>query len=136
MAAIVLSFWLLFAFADDRAAVSDFLGDAAAQLSSDNANGFLKRFDRDMPGYAKLETEVRALLKVAEVSCSAQVLELKASGDQVEAAVDWYLEVKPFTAVTASERRRELVRLKLKRDGKKFLILSLEPQTLFAAPKL
>ena len=74
MAAIALSLFLLFAFADDKAAVADFLGDAAAALSSGDARGFLKHFDRQMPGFAKLETEVTALMKIAGVSSSAQVL--------------------------------------------------------------
>ena len=125
MAAIALSLFLLFAFADDKAAVADFLGDAAANLSSGDARGFLKHFDREMPGYAKLETEVTALVKIAGVSSSAQVLEMKASGDTMLLTVDWF-----------DERRRELLEVRLKRSGKTWKIQSLEPQTLFAAPRL
>ena len=136
MAAIALSLWLFFAFADDKAAVADFLGDAAASLSSGNAAGFLKRFDPAMPGYAKLETEVRALVKVAEVSSAAQVLETKATGDELVLAVDWYVELKLHSQDLAGERRRELVEVRLKRAGKSWKILSLEPQSLFAAPRL
>ena len=136
MAAIALSFCLLFAFADDKAAIADFLGDAAADLSSGNARGFLKHFDRDMPGYARLETEVTALVKIAGVSSSAQVLEMKASGDTMLLTVDWFLELKPHGQDLANERRRDLLQVRLKRVGKTWKIQTLKPQTLFAAPRL
>ena len=136
MAAIALSFVLVFAFADDKAAVADFLGDAAAALSTGDAPGFLKRFDRGMPGFAKLETEVTALVKIAGVSSSAQVLEMKTSGDGILLTVDWFVELKPHGQDLANERRRELLQLRLKRAGKTWKIQTLEPQTLFAAPRL
>lgn len=136
MAAIALSLFLLFAFADDKTGVADFLGDAAAALSSGDARGFLKHFDRDMPGYAKLEHEVTALVKIAGVSSSAQVLELKTSDDTMLLTVDWFLELKPHGQELANERRRELLEVRLKRAGKTWKIQTLEPQTLFAAPRL
>ena len=136
MAAIALSYCLLFAFADDKAAVADFLGDAAAALSSGDARGFLKHFDRQMPGFAKLETEVTALMKIAGVSSSAQVLEMKTVDDHILLTVDWFVELKPHGQDLANERRRELLQLRLKRAGKTWKIKTLEPQTLFAAPSL
>ncbi len=136
MAAIALSFILMFAFADDKAAVADFLGDAAAALSSGDARGFLKHFHRDMPGYAKLETEVTALVKIVGVSSSAQVLEMKTSGEDTLLTVDWFLELKPHGQDLSNERRRELLDIRLKRAGKTWKIQTLEPKTLFAAPRL
>ncbi len=136
MAAIALSLWLLFAFADDKTAVADFLGDAAGDLSSGNARSFLRRFDREMPGYGKLETEVTALLKLAGVTSSAQVLEMKTTDDGVQLLVDWFVELKPHGQDLANERRRDLLQIRLKRVGKRWQIQSLEPQTLFAAPRL
>lgn len=135
MAAIVLSFCWLFAFADDKAAVADFLGDAAAALSSGDAPGFLKHFDRKMPGYTKLETEVTALVKIVGVSSSAQVLEMKTVDDHILLTVDWFVELKPHGQDIANERRRELLAVRLKRVGKSWKIQTLEPQTLFAAPR-
>jgi hypothetical protein len=136
MAAIALSFWLLFAFADDRAAVADFLGDAANDLSNGNANGFLKRFDRKMPGYGELEAEVQALVKLAGVSSAAQVLELRPSDGNLLVSVDWFVELKQHGQDLSGERRRELVQVTMKRAGKGWQILTLEPRTLFAAPRL
>lgn len=136
MAAIALSLFLLFAFTDDKAAVADFLGDAAAALSSGDARGFLKHFDRQMPGFAKLETEVTALMKIAGVSSSAQVLEMKTVDDHILLTVDWFVELKPHGQDLANERRRDLLEVRLKRVGKSWKILLLEPQTLFAAPRL
>jgi hypothetical protein len=136
MAAIALSLWLVFAFADDRAAVSDFLGDAAAELSNGNARGFMKRFDRDMPGYGKLESEVYALVKLAGVGSAAQVLEIKTVDGGLDVTVDWFVELRPHGQDLTNERRRELVQLRLKRVGKGWKILTLQPQTLFHAPRL
>lgn len=136
MAVIALSFWMLFAFADDKAVVADFLGDAAADLSSGNARGFIRRFDREMTGYGKLESEVTSLLKIAEVSSSAQVLEQKSADSGWLVTVDWFVELKPHGQQLASERRREVLQVRLKRVGKSWKILTLEPQTLFAAPRL
>lgn len=141
MAAIALSFCLLLAFAappaeDDRAAIADFLGDAATDLSNGNARGFLKRFDREMPGYGTLETEVEALMKVAGVGSAVQVLELKALEDRVLLTVDWFVEFTIRGQPTASERRRELLQVTLKRTGKNWKIVRLEPATIFNAPRL
>lgn len=136
MAATALSLFLLFAFADEKAAVADFLGDVAADLSSGNAPGFMKRFDREMPGYGKLEAEVSALVKIADVSSSAQVLEMKTAGDSVLLTVDWFIELKPHGQDLSNERRRELLEVRLKRAGKSWKILTLQPQALFAAPSL
>ncbi len=136
MAATALSLFLLFAFADEKAAVADFLGDVAADLSSGNAPGFMKRFDREMPGYGKLEAEVSALVKLADVSSSAQVLEMKTADDSVLVTVDWFIELKPHGQDLSNERRRELLEVRLKRAGKSWKILTLQPQTLFAAPNL
>lgn len=136
MAATALSLFLLFAFADEKAAVADFLGDVAADLSSGNAPGFMKRFDREMPGYGKLEAEVSALVKIADVSSSAQVLEMKTADDSVLVTVDWFIELKPHGQDLSNERRRELLEVRLKRAGKSWKILTLQPQTLFAAPNL
>ena len=136
MAATALSLFLLFAFADEKAAVADFLGDVAADLSSGNAPGFMKRFDREMPGYGKLEAEVSALVKIADVSSSAQVLEMKTADDSVLVTVDWFIELKPHGQDLSNERRRELLEVRLKRAGKSWKIITLQPQTLFAAPNL
>ena len=136
MAAIALSFWLLFAFADDRATINDFLGDAAADLSNGNARGFLKRFDPAMPGLGTLEADIQALVKLAAVSSAAQVLELRPGDGAFEVAVDWFIELKPHGQELSTVRRRELVQLQLKRAGKSFRIHRLTPMTLFAAPRL
>jgi len=136
MAAIALSFCLLFAWADDRTAVADFLGDLAAALSSGDARGFMKRIDPAMPGYPELETEVEALVKLVGVASSVQLLELTARDDGFDLQVDWFLELKPLGQELSRERRRELLKLRLKRVGKSWKIQSLEPQTIFAAPRL
>jgi hypothetical protein len=136
MAVTVLSLWLLFAFADERTAIADFLGDAATDLSNGDARGFLKRFDRDMPGYGKLETEIQALVKLAGVGSSAQVLEFKAVDDRFLLTVDWFIELRPHGQDLTNERRRELLQVTVKRAGKNWKIHSLEPQTIFNAPRL
>lgn len=136
MAAIALSFWMLFSFADDKAVIAEFLGDATGELSNGNQRGFLKRFDREMPGYGELESEVGSLLKVAEVASSAQVLEQKSTGAGWLVTVDWFIELKPHGQQFASERRRELVQVRLAKFGKTWKIRSLEPQSLFRAPRL
>ncbi|MBY0505991.1 MAG: hypothetical protein K2X03_18890 [Bryobacteraceae bacterium] len=134
MVAIALS--LLLAFADDRTSVADYLGDAAAQLAANNPRGFLKRFNPEMPGYAQLETEVTALLKVAEVSSAAQVLEMTATDEGVALQVDWFIQLRLHGEDLAGERRRELVQVRLKRVGKGWRIQSLTPLSLFVAPHL
>lgn len=133
MAAIVLSFWLL--FADDRVAVSDFLADTATDLSNGHAGAFLKHFDKEMPGYGKLEGEVQALVKLVGVGSSAQVLDMKTEGDGFLLTVDWFVELVPLDKTMASERRRELIQVKVKRSGKTWKIYLLEPQTIFNAPR-
>lgn len=136
MAAIALSLWLALAFADDRAALADYLGDAAAELSNGNARGFLKRFDPQMPGYAQLEAEIYGLVKIAEVASSAQILEFQTTDEGVSLQVDWFVELRPHGQNLANERRRDLLQVRLKRVGKGWKIQSLSPLTIFLAPTL
>ncbi len=96
----------------------------------------MKRIDPAMPGYTQLETEVEALVKLAGVASSVQLLELTAKDDGFDLQVDWFVELKPHGQELSSERRRDLLKLRLKRVGKGWKILTLEPRTIFAAPRL
>lgn len=115
------------------------IAEAAADLATENPAGFLKRFDPTMPGYAKLASGVRALLRLADLQSGAEVRDLRDAGNgRQEAVIDWYLEFRPRDASQSLPvlRRRELLKASFIKQGKRWRIVSLEPLSFFAPPDL
>jgi hypothetical protein len=106
-----------------------------AELATDLANGlasaFLKRFDRAMPGYEELRRDVEALVASADISASIEVRETKIENDRAQLEADWYLQVKLKRDLLKVRQKRELVRLNLRRNGKRWLVESLAPPDFF-----
>src|SRR5579884_4168525 len=69
LAGFVLS---LAAPADTHSDIMHMFGSMANALASSNAAEFMKGFDRNMPDYDRIETEVTALLQQGEIATTAQ----------------------------------------------------------------
>ena len=89
-AAILLLFSML-ALADTAADVLNVFAAAAEGLINDDPASFLDSFDRDMPGYAVLQDNIKGLLAAYDVG--ATIEEITDEGDDRKRTVelDWLL---------------------------------------------
>lgn len=108
--------------------------DLAAALSRGDAIGFLSRFDRSMPGYARFRDLIEALLNQNEVGSSVEVLKDEGGGDRRTLELDWILEIAGKQPDSPGGRRHETVHCTLERKGRRWLITSIEPASFFAPP--
>lgn len=123
---------LFLGLADAHTEVVDVLASAAAALSENNGPGFLKQFDKAMPGYGRLQTDVEALLAGSEVSCSVDVLRDEGDEQKRSVAVDWSVRVHPKSATGQMIDREETLELELTKAGSKWKITGVSKTRLFA----
>ena len=104
----------------------------AAALADNNAPEFLDYFDRKMPGYDRLKSDVEALVNQADIHSG--INQLSESGDEVE--VDWALDLTAMNEPTQTENRRATVHLRFEKKGKAWKVVSMDAIDLFAPPKV
>jgi hypothetical protein len=121
--------------ADDAADVWDLLSQAAAALSEGNVVDFLEVFDRSMPGYQMLETNVSALVREYQVRSSIEPLTDEGNKGSRNIVLDWFMELVEQQDETNIARRRERVHCRLVKTGKKWKIVGLDPVAFFAPPE-
>ena len=118
--------------ADDATDVWDLLTQAAAALSEGNVVDFLQAFDRSMPGYPMLETNVSALVREYQVRSSIEPLVEDGDNRSRTIMLDWFMELVERQDETNITRRRERVHCRFVKNGKKWKIASLDPIAFFA----
>ena len=118
--------------ADAGREVLELVADAAGSLSAGDAAGFLRAFDRNMPGYAKLRENVAGLVALGEVQSSIDPLE--DAGDERKRMVQfqWTLRILRGQAATASVRREQVVKCTVEKVSGKWRVTELEPVDFFA----
>jgi hypothetical protein len=132
--------WLLFVpivlcfGADPAQEAWDLLTQAATALGERNPGAFLAAFDPAMPGYEKLRADVTALLRSAEVQSSVELESDEGGGEARSMELDWLLKIRPEQEATPSTRRQQQVKCQLRKTGKKWRIVALEPLEFFAPP--
>jgi hypothetical protein len=117
---------------DDTREIWDLLTRVASALSQGNLTEFLDNFDRSLPGYQTLEANARALLREYEVQSSIELLNEEATGAVRAVELDWFLQLEEQRDAGAITRRRERVRCRLEKRGKKWKITAIEPLAFFA----
>jgi hypothetical protein len=117
------------------AAVRELFARMAEALSTGSPAGFLRPFDRQMPGYPRLEASIFALLNQFEVASSVELVEEQGDGQRRALELDWMLEIRSQAPAGSMERRRETVKATLERRGKSWRITALEPVEFFAPPR-
>jgi hypothetical protein len=122
--------------ADTHADVIDLFASTAAALAEVNVPQFMNAFDKDMPGYDKLKSEVTGLTTQNEISSSVEPI--KDEGDESKRAVDldWYLQVRSLLQSGPVTTRREVIHCELRKQGKHWKVVSLQPLEFFAPAKL
>jgi hypothetical protein len=120
--------------ADDTSDIWELLTQAAAALSAGNKAEFLQAFDRSMPGYQILASNVSGLIAEYEVQCSIELLSEEGSGSARTIELDWFLQLVEQQDETNITRRRDRITCRLMKSGKKWKIVTLEPIAFFAPP--
>ena len=121
-----------FALADSASDVLNVFTSAAEGLINDDAASFLDSFDRNMPGYAALQDNVKGLL--AAYNVGATIEEITDDGDDRKRMVelDWLLILSQKGATNSPQQtRRQAVKCTVERRGKQWKVTALEPVDFF-----
>jgi hypothetical protein len=119
--------------ADSAQEVVDLITEAATGLSAGRTGVFLDAFDPEMKDFAKFRESVIGLAGAGDVHCSITVL--RNDGDDRERALelDWLFRIEGRDAVPTVVRRRDTVKCRLRKNGKKWRIEEIEPREFFKA---
>ena len=122
--------------ADAQQQVFDLFSKIASALSDDDPAMFVEAVDPDMPHFQDFRRDVVALTDLADLTNSIEVL--SDTGDDTHRAeeLDWFLEIVGKSDSHTVERRRDVVKFRLERKGKKWRIVSIDPLHFFAPPKI
>jgi hypothetical protein len=118
--------------ADTHQQIVDLLANMTASLSEDNADGFMKGFDRNMPGYGDVKRQIDGLLLDYEISSSVEPISDEGAGDKRSFDLDWYMELTSRAATGSTLRRRKVIHCDLELQGKHWRIVSLKPLSFFS----
>ena len=111
--------------------VQTLIRETAEDLSNKDSRGFLDRFDPKMPGYETLHYEVEGLVAHDSVVSTIEIVTDKGDNQQRELKLDWVL------SVDTERPRREVVTIRIEKQGRKWKIVALDPVEFFkptAAP--
>ena len=122
------------AFADTRDELIRVFGDMASALSEENPDAFLRAIDPSMPGYPRFAEWVKALATQNALSSTIEIVSQEGDGRIQTVELDWLLEITGKDQSHVFVRRQATVKCRLERRGKKWRIVSLEPEGFFAPP--
>jgi hypothetical protein len=120
-------------FADAEQDITDVVSTLAAALSANNPQLFMKPLDRDMPGYRRIEQDVNALSGDTYISCTVELISNSGTASAQTADLDWYMSLKSQQDENLIERRRTKVTIKIEKRGKKWVVTSFSPISIFAS---
>ncbi|MBI3210377.1 MAG: hypothetical protein HYZ37_15940 [Candidatus Solibacter usitatus] len=115
--------------AGEREQIGAWLGTVVSRLREESAAEFLGAFEKRLR--QTIDRNVWGLVRAAEVACSVEVVEIKASGSAQEIDADWFMELRPRAAATANEERRERVSIRVEKSGKTLMITGFSKPELF-----
>lgn len=100
--------------------------DLAEALANRDASAFLDPFDRQMPEYEKLRDEIRELVALTqEIGTTIDVITDEGDEQKRSLELDWLLKIDN------EEPRRQIVKCRAEKQGKKWKITALEPVEFF-----
>jgi hypothetical protein len=117
---------------DPEQEVTDVVSTLAGALSAGNPELFLKTLDHNMAGYRKVEQDLNALAGDTDISCTIELLTNSGTASSQTADLDWYMVLKSQQDENLLERRRTKVTVKLEKRGKKWVVTSFTPISIFA----
>ena len=104
--------------------VQTFFRTAAEALADQDPDAFLDHFDRGMPGFAQLRDDVQALAS-SDVSSTVEIAKDEGDVQSRLVELDWRIRIDQ------GRPRREIVRCKIEKQGKKWKLVSFEPVRFF-----
>jgi len=121
-----------FAVADSVADVLNLFTSAAEGLINDDSASFLDSFDRNMPGYAVLQDNVKGLLAAYNVGATIEEITDEGDDRKRNVTLDWLLILsQKGTTNSPQQTRRQVVKCTVERRGKQWTITALEPIDFF-----
>jgi hypothetical protein len=135
-ALFVATLALASARADAHSDVIALFGSLAAALTDWNVPAFMEGFDRDMHGYDDLKIQVAALVNQAEVTSSIEPIQEEGDEAKYKVDLDWFLQVRSLLDNGPIVERRRIVHCELRKEKKKWKIVSLDPIDFFAPAKI
>ncbi len=125
-----------FLVADTRSDVVEVFTSMAAALSDGNVSIFMNAFDKDLPGYGKLKSDITALITQADVSSSVEPIKEEGADARHSMDLDWFLQVRSQLPDGPVVQRRQIVHCELRKEGNHWKIVSITPADFFAPAKL
>jgi hypothetical protein len=122
--------------ADAQQQIFDLFSKIASALSDDDAAMFVEAVDPGMPNFQVFRRNIVALTDLADLTNSIEILTDKGDDTHRNEELDWFLEIVGKSDPHPVERRREVVKFRLERKGKKWKIVSIDPLNFFGPPKL
>jgi hypothetical protein len=116
--------------------VFDLFEVLASRLSDGNVRGAMDCFDKSMPGYESFQANISGLLTQSEVQSSLDFVSNEGTDAVRTVAIDWLLQTKARYDTGAVTRRREIVKCRLEKIGRRWKIFTLAPQSFFAPPQV
>jgi hypothetical protein len=124
---------LAICFAADPARESaDVIAGLAAALAAGNAQEFLASFDRRMPDYGQLETNIRALVLQADVQSYVDVGTNEGDEKARKLEIDWTLRIQRTGDATPLPDREARITCRLEKQGKNWRIVAFDRVAFFA----
>ena len=133
MAAIAPSLALLSGLLLSLAATPrDTVTAMAGSLADAEAIEFFNSISRSLPDREVLMRDVRALEEEFEISSSVEVISLSETDGVAALDLDWYLTLKPRAGTGDLQRRRERLKVEMRREGRTWRVTALQPLSFFA----
>ncbi len=114
--------------ADTPKDVVDLFRTAIEALADKDAAAFLEKFDRKMPDYDTLDEEILALLDHSEVGSDVEIVTDEGDTQKRALQLDWLLRIDN------DQPKRQIIKCRIEREGKKWKITSIEPVEFFQPP--
>jgi hypothetical protein len=109
--------------------VENFIHDTAEELSNKDSRAFLDHFDPKMPGYETLHYEIEGLVARDAIVSTIEIVTdtpgNRGDNQQREMDLDWVL------TVDTDRPSRQIVKVRIEKQGKKWKIVALEPVEFF-----
>jgi hypothetical protein len=136
LSAILVSLAGVCLFADAESEINNLFGSLTDALAEMNTPEFMAVFDKNMPGYEQLRTDVEALANEAEVSSSVEPIKNEGTDAKRAVDLDWYLQIRSLVQDGPIVRRREVIHCELVKEKNRWKIVSLQPIEFFASADL
>jgi hypothetical protein len=125
MRLVLLFLFASLAIAQPPADVLAFFRATAEALANNEPRNFFDQFDSSMPGYVTLHDEVESLLAAHEVGSTIEVVSNDGDDRKQVLELDWLL------SVSDAGDRRQIVKCRIERQGKRWKITSFDPVEFF-----